>query len=119
VLLLVSSQWHGSVLLLLPKFQQKLSMQVSVDTGLYLLYGADEVSGKVVIEKSLSYMLLLMAPEQVWGWYCCSYCFRVLFCFLFLCPLFSVLSFLWDSLWLIEEVLTLLCLLLIMRMEIS
>jgi hypothetical protein len=56
-------------------------MQVSVDTGLYLLYGADEVSGKVVIEKSLSYMLLLMAPEQVWGWYCCSYCFRVLFCF--------------------------------------
>jgi hypothetical protein len=27
VLLLVSSQWHGSVLLLLPKFQQKLRMQ--------------------------------------------------------------------------------------------
>jgi hypothetical protein len=40
-------------------------MQVSVFTGLYLLYGADEVSGKVVIEKSLSYMLLLMGPEQV------------------------------------------------------
>jgi hypothetical protein len=39
--------------------------------------------------------------------------------FLFLGPLFSVLSFLWDSLWLVEEVLTLLCLLLIMRMEIS
>jgi hypothetical protein len=38
---------------------------------------------------------------------------------LFLGPLFSVLSFLWDSLWLVEEVLTLLCLLLLMRMEIS
>jgi len=76
--------------------------------------------GKVVIEKSLSYMLLLMVPEQVWDWYCCSYCFHVLFCFLFLGPLFSVFSFLlWDSPWLLEEVLTLLCLLLIMRTEIS
>ncbi len=76
--------------------------------------------GKIVIEKSLSYMLLLMVPEQVWDWYCCSYCFRFLFCFSFLGPLFSVFSFLlWDSLWLVEEVLTLLCLLLIMRMEIS
>jgi hypothetical protein len=64
VLLLVSSQWHGRVLLLLLELQQKFSMQVSVFTGLYLLYGADEVSGKVVIEKSLSYMLLLMVPEQ-------------------------------------------------------
>ncbi len=40
-------------------------MQVIAFTGLYLQYGADEVSGKVVIEKSLSYMLLLMGPEQV------------------------------------------------------
>jgi hypothetical protein len=36
---------------------------------------------------------------------------------LFLGPLFSVLSFLWDSLWLVEELLTLLWLLLIMRIE--
>ncbi len=50
---------------MLPELQHKLGMQVSVFTGLYLLYGADEVSGKVVIEKSLSYMLLLMGPEQV------------------------------------------------------
>jgi hypothetical protein len=34
-------------------------------TGLYLLYGADEVSGEVVIVKSLSYIVLLMVPEQV------------------------------------------------------
>ncbi len=50
---------------MLPELQQKLSMQVSVFTGLYPLYGADEVSGKFVIEKSLSYMLLLIVPEQV------------------------------------------------------
>jgi hypothetical protein len=41
--------------------------------------GADEVSGKVVIEKSLAYTLLLMVPEQVWDWHCCSYCFLVVF----------------------------------------
>jgi hypothetical protein len=34
-------------------------------TGLYPLSGADEVSGEVVIVKSLSYILLLMVPEQV------------------------------------------------------
>jgi hypothetical protein len=44
----------------------------------------------------------------------------LLLCFLFLGPLFSVLSFiLWNSLWLVEEVLTLLCFFLIVRMEIS
>jgi hypothetical protein len=60
-------------------------------------------------------MLLLIVPEHVWDWHYCSYCF----CFLFLGPLFSVLSFLlWSSLWLVEEVLTSLCLFLIMRMEI-
>ncbi len=32
---------------------------------------------EVVIEKSLSYMLLLMVPEQVRDWHCCSYCFHV------------------------------------------
>jgi hypothetical protein len=64
-----------------------------------------------VIEKSLSYMLLLMIPEQVLDWHYCSYCFCVLFHFLFLGSLFFVLSFLlWNSLWLVEEVLTLLCL---------
>jgi hypothetical protein len=40
-------------------------MQVSVFIGLYPLQGADEFSGEVVIEKSLSYMLLLMVPEQL------------------------------------------------------
>ncbi len=50
---------------LLPDLQQKLGMQVSVFTGLYPLLGADEVSGKVVIVKSLSYMLILMVLEQV------------------------------------------------------
>jgi hypothetical protein len=65
-------------------------------------------------------MLLLMVPEQVWDWHCCSYCFHVQFFFWFLGPLLSVLSFLlWNSLWLVEEVLTLLCLFLVARMWIS
>jgi hypothetical protein len=51
--------------MLLLELQQKLGMQVSVFTGLYPLWEADEVSGKVVIEKSLMYMLLMMVPEQV------------------------------------------------------
>jgi hypothetical protein len=34
-------------------------------TGLYPLLGADEVSREVVMVKSLSYILLLMVPEQV------------------------------------------------------
>jgi hypothetical protein len=52
--------------MLLLELQQKLGMQVSVFTGLHPLWEADEVSGgKVVVEKSLSYMLLLMVPEQV------------------------------------------------------
>ncbi len=50
---------------MLPDLQQKLGMQVSVFTGLYPLLGADEVSGKVVKVKSLSYMLILMVLEQV------------------------------------------------------
>jgi hypothetical protein len=33
--------------------------------GLYPLSGADEVSGEVVVVKSLSHILLLMVPEQV------------------------------------------------------
>jgi hypothetical protein len=43
-------------------------------SGLYPLKGADEVSGEVVIEKSLSYMLLFMVPEQVSDSHSCSYC---------------------------------------------
>jgi hypothetical protein len=34
-------------------------------TGLYPLQGADEVSGEVVVVKSIPYILLLMVPEQV------------------------------------------------------
>ncbi len=68
-----------------------------------------------MIDKSLSYMLLLMVPEQVLLLFILLSC-----CFLFLRPLFSVLSFfLWNSLWLVEEVLTSLCLFLVVRMEIS
>jgi hypothetical protein len=53
-------------------------------------------------------------------WHHCSYCFHVLFIYLFLGPWFSLLSFiLWNPLWLVEEVLTLLCIFLIMQMEIS
>jgi hypothetical protein len=40
--------------MLLLESQQKLGMQVSVFTGLHPLWEADEVSGKVVVEKSLS-----------------------------------------------------------------
>ncbi len=50
---------------LLPDLRQKLGMQVSVFTGLYPLLGADEVSGKVVKVKSLSYMLIFMVLEEV------------------------------------------------------
>jgi len=52
-----------------------------------------------------------MVLEQVWEWYYCSYC---CICFLF------VLSFLvWNFLWLLEEMLTLLlCFFFIVRMEI-
>jgi hypothetical protein len=67
-------------------------------TGLYPLYGADEVSGEVVIVKSLWYILLLMVPEQVWDWHVCSYrCvffdFRLFF--VSLCLVLSVAS--WGS----------------------
>jgi hypothetical protein len=44
--------------------------------------------GKGVIEKPISYMLLLIVPEQVWDWHSCSCCFFVHFCFLVLCSLF-------------------------------
>jgi hypothetical protein len=65
--------------------------------------------------------MLSMVPEQVWDWYCCSNCYSVLtFFFLFLGPSLSVLSFLlWNLLWLVEEVLSLLWFFLIVRMEIS
>lgn len=35
---------------------------------------ATSVLPVVQMEKSLSYMLLLMVPEQVWAWHCCWYC---------------------------------------------
>jgi hypothetical protein len=65
VMLLVASQYHSQVFPLLWDFLLILSMQVSGYTGLYPLPGADEVSGEVVIDKLLSYMSLLMVPEQV------------------------------------------------------
>ncbi len=42
------------------------------------------VSGDVMIERSLSYMLLLMVPEQAKDCHCCSYYTCILFCFLIL-----------------------------------
>jgi hypothetical protein len=58
--------------------------------------------------------------KVVWGFCSQSHIFRVLFCFLCLGPFLCVLSFLlWSSLWLVEDVLTSLCLFLIVRMEIS
>ncbi len=72
---------------------------------LYPLKGADEVSGEVVVVKSISYILLLMVPEQVWDWHFCSYqCVFFVFC-LFLS------SLVWFFVWLPEEELTLLFLL--------
>jgi hypothetical protein len=65
VSLSVASQYHIRVLPLLPaRFAAQTSSQVSVFTGLYHVQGAHEVSGGFVIEKSLSYMLLLMVPEH-------------------------------------------------------
>ncbi len=50
----------------------------------------------------------------------CFILYLVLFWFSFLGPMYSVLSLLlWNSLWLVEEVLTLLCFFLIVIMEIS
>jgi hypothetical protein len=51
--------------LLLLDLQQKLDMQVSGYTGLYLLEGAGEVSGEVVIVKLLADMLLLIDGRQM------------------------------------------------------
>ncbi len=58
-----------------------------------------------MIVKSLSYILLLMVPEQVSDWHFCSYgcVIFVFFCFLS--------SLVWFFLWLPEEVLTFLFLL--------
>jgi hypothetical protein len=84
VMLLVASQYHSQVFALLWDFLLILSMQVSGYTGLYPLPGADEVSGEVVIDKLLSYMLLLMVPEQVRDCHCRSYCMCVFVCLCFL-----------------------------------
>jgi hypothetical protein len=68
-------------------------MQASVYIGLYPLYGADEVSGEVVTEQSLSYMLLFMVPEQVeTGTVFLYFGFISLFgiCFMVLCSQFCL-----------------------------
>jgi hypothetical protein len=49
---------------LLPDLQQKLSSQVGAFTDLHPLLGADEVSGEVLVDKSLSYILLLMVSNR-------------------------------------------------------
>jgi len=49
---------------------EKLSMQASGCTDLSPLRETDEVSGKVVTEKSLSYMV--MVPEKATHCHCCS-----------------------------------------------
>jgi len=67
-------------------------------TGLYPLWGADEVSGEVVIVKSLSYILLLMVPEQVWDWHFCSYwCVFFVFCLFFVSPCLVLSAASWGS----------------------
>ncbi len=42
--------------------QQKISTQFGVYTEIYPPSGADEVNEEVVIQKLLSYMLMLMVP---------------------------------------------------------
>jgi len=94
----VASQEYGWVFPLLPELQQKLSSQVDACHQPLPI----EVSGEVVVVKSLSYILLLMVPEQVWDWHFCSY--RCVFSF-FVCFLSPLV---WFFLWLPEEVLALL-----------
>jgi hypothetical protein len=67
---------------------------------LYPLYGVNEVNGEVVVVKSLSYILLLMALEHVWDWDFCSYRWVFFVCFLF--------SLVWFFMWLPKVVLILL-----------
>jgi hypothetical protein len=95
---------------LLPDLQQKLGLQV----GAFhwpLPTGADEVSGEVVVDKSLSYILLLMVPNR------CETGIIVHTVVFVFCLFLSFLV--WNFLWLLEEVLTLLCFFFIFRMEIS
>jgi hypothetical protein len=98
-------------------------MQGIVYTGLHPLKAPDEVSWEVVIGKYLFNILLLwtglrlalLVILQV-----CLFWVFILVLYLFYGPLFSVLSILlWKFLWLNEELLTLFCLFIIMRMEIS
>jgi hypothetical protein len=96
---------------LLPDLQQRLSSQVGAFTGLYPLLGADEVSGEVVVDKSLSYILLLMVSNR------CETGIIVHTVFFVFCLFLSFLV--WNFLWLLEELLTLLCFFFILRMEIS
>jgi hypothetical protein len=64
-------------------------------TGPYPLLGADEVSGEVVVDKSLSYILLLMVPNR-------SETGIIVHTVVFVFCLF--LSFLvWNFLWVLEK----------------
>jgi hypothetical protein len=74
--------------MLLLELQQKLGMQVSLFTGLHPLWEANEVSGEVVIVKSLSYILLLMVPVVRLALLFIPVCVFV-FCFIFCRPLFG------------------------------
>jgi hypothetical protein len=59
-MVLGASQCHGIALPLHPDLQQKLTMQASGYTHQHKLWGADEVSESVVIDKLLSYNLMLL-----------------------------------------------------------
>jgi hypothetical protein len=51
-----------------------------------------------VIVKSLSYILLLMVPEQVWDWHFCSYwCVFFVFCLFFVSPCLVLSMASWGS----------------------
>ncbi len=97
VMLLVASQYHGWVFLL--QTCNRNSVHRSVDT-LTSTHCRDLMKsvGKVVMDKLLSYMLLLMFPEQVTDCHFCSYCSFLLFLHyslpLLCCSFFLVLKIL-------------------------
>jgi hypothetical protein len=78
--------------------QQKLSLQDGACHRPLPTVGADEVSGEVVIVQSLSYILLLMVPEQVWDWHFCSYqCVFFVLCLFFVSPCLVLSVASWGS----------------------
>ncbi len=76
------------------------------------------VDGETTVAIVHAALFLCHAFFDLCFWHYCSYGF---FCFLvFFCCFWFVLSFLvWNFLWLLEELLTLLCFFFITRMEIS